>query len=205
MVTPGSHAPPTMGALVIGASAGATSALGDLLPGLPADLPAPVFLVVHTPKDGPNLLLELFSPIAPLPLVEAEDKTPIVPGVIHVPPPDYHLLVESTDRLSLSLDAPVHFARPSIDVLFESAASVYGKRLVAVLLSGANEDGAAGLLAVRKSGGRTLVQDPRTAQMAVMPEAAIRLGAAEQILPVDRIAAFLAQASRDAHAARISP
>jgi two-component system chemotaxis response regulator CheB len=189
-------------AAVIGASAGATDALGVILPALPADFAIPIIMTVHIPKDVPNLLIELFGPKTKLRIVEVEDKSPIVAGTIYVAPPDYHVLVEADGCLSLSVEAPVHFSRPSIDVLFESAALVYGPRLVGVLLSGASEDGARGLGVIRERGGRTLVQDPTTAQVPVMPAAAIRLGAAERVLTLQEIAAYLVEASTRVHEAR---
>jgi two-component system chemotaxis response regulator CheB len=199
LIVPGER--PEMAAVVIGASAGATDALSVILPALPADFAAPIFMIVHVPKDPPHLLVEILTSRSRLPLREVEDKSPIEPGTIYVAPPDYHVLVESDGRLSLSVAAPVHFSRPSIDVLFESAALVYGARLVGVLLSGASEDGARGLAKVRELGGRTLVQDPATAAATTMPVAAIRLGAAEHVLGLAEIAAFLSDASTRARRA----
>ena len=184
-----------MSAVVIGGSAGATDALSFVLPALPSDFAAPILMVLHIPKDVQNLLIDLLAPRLRLSLREAEDKSPVAPGTVYVGPPDYHLLVESGEHLSLSIDAPVHFSRPSIDVLFESAAYVYGEGLVAVLLSGASEDGARGLAFVRERGGRTLVQDPDTAQVGTMPRAAIRLGAAQHVLALSGIVLFLKEAS----------
>jgi two-component system chemotaxis response regulator CheB len=194
-----------MSAVVIGASAGATEALSVILPALPTTFAAPIFLVVHVPTGMKNLLLELLGPRSRLPLCEVEDKTPVVSGTVYVAPPDYHVLVETDGRLSLSISEPVNFSRPSIDVLFESAADVYGPGLVGVLLSGASEDGARGLSGVRDRGGRTVVQDPETAQVKTMPAAAIRRGAAEHVLTPLGIAELLAQASAEAIETRSRP
>jgi two-component system chemotaxis response regulator CheB len=159
--------------VVIGVSAGAIEALSVLLPALPPDYPLPVLIVVHVPRDRSSALAELFRTRCPLEVKEAEDKEPIRPGVIYFAPPDYHLLVEPDRRLSLSSDEPVLFSRPSIDVLFESAADVYGETLLGVVLTGANSDGAHGLRAICDAGGSAWVQDPTTAHSALMPQAAL--------------------------------
>lgn len=164
-------------AIVIGGSAGALEALGALLPALPADLAAPVLLVLHLPARRPSLLGEVLAARTRLRVKEAEDKEPLAPGTLYLACPDYHLLVERDRRLALSVDDPVHFSRPSIDVLFESAADAFGPALVGVLLSGANEDGAAGLARIAARGGRALAQTPETAQVPTMPEAGLRRAA----------------------------
>ena len=202
MLTDGQTATSLLRAVVIGGSAGATEAVSAILRALPYDFAAPVFVIVHAPKDVPNLLIDLLASRVALPLVEAEDKSPVAAGNIYIGPADYHLLLEADDRVSLTIDSPVHFSRPSIDVLFESAALVHGAGLIAVLLSGANEDGARGLAAVRDRGGHALVQDPRTAPLKTMPAAAIRLGAVEHVLAIDGIVAYLKNASSCAHAGR---
>lgn len=174
--------------VVIGASAGGIEALGVLLPALPAGLRAAVFIVVHLRRERPSLLAELFAPRCRVPVREAEDKEAVEPGAIYFAPPDYHLLVEDGPRLALSVDELVHFSRPSIDVLFESASDVYGDRLMGVILTGGNSDGAQGLAAVRRAGGLTVVQDPRSAQTPFMPESARDTGAAELVLSLAGIA-----------------
>ena len=131
-------------AVVIGASAGALEALSSLLPALPSDYRLPILIVVHLPPDKTSLLAELLRARCAIRVREAEDKEPIEPGVVYFAPPDYHLLVEQDRRLSLSDDEPVLFSRPSIDVLFESAADAYGGGLIGVVLTGANSDGANG-------------------------------------------------------------
>jgi two-component system chemotaxis response regulator CheB len=133
-------------AVVIGASAGAIEALSTLLPALPSGYRLPVLIVVHVPPDRKSLLPDLFRDKCAIKVVEADDKEPVQNGVIYFAPPDYHLLVETGKTLSLSSDEPVLFSRPSVDVLFESAADAYGAALTAVILSGASQDGAKGLL-----------------------------------------------------------
>jgi two-component system chemotaxis response regulator CheB len=180
-----------MRAVVIGASAGASEALGAIVPGLPPRFPTPIFIVVHIPRNVPNILVDLLRPRSANPVHEALDKMPIDGGSIYVAPPDYHLLIEAAGHLSLSVDDPVNFSRPAIDVLFESASDVYTDGLVGILLSGASSDGARGLLAIRRRGGQTIVQEPATAQMAMMPRAAMRCGAAEHVLSPPDILRFL--------------
>jgi two-component system chemotaxis response regulator CheB len=164
-----------MEAVVIGASAGAIQALSRILPALPADYPIPVLVVVHIPADRSDLLAPLFQAKCRVRVKEAEDKEPILPGVVYFGPSDYHLLVEADRTISLSVDEPVLYSRPSIDVLFESAADTYRAGLVGVILTGANEDGAAGLRAVAAVGGTALVEDPATAFAPAMPSAALAL------------------------------
>jgi two-component system chemotaxis response regulator CheB len=182
-------------ALVLGTSAGGIEALGVLLPALPAGLKAAVLVVIHLPRERPSLLTEIFSSRCALRLAEAEDKQPIEPGVVYFAPPDYHLLVDRENGapvLALSSDEPVQYSRPSIDVLFESAADVYGERLMGIVLTGANQDGAAGLAAVRAGGGVAVVQRPSDAQAAMMPGAALALVPdADYVLTLAEMAALL--------------
>ena len=178
-------------AVAIGASAGAVEALGVLLPALPAGYPLPVLVVVHLPADRPSVLPELFAGRCAVAVREAEDKEPLAPGTVYFAPPDYHLLVERDGRVSLSGEEPVHYSRPAIDVLFETAADAFGPRLVGVILTGANADGAAGLAAGAAADGTALVQDPDTAAAPQMPRAARAACPAARALPLDRLAAFL--------------
>jgi two-component system chemotaxis response regulator CheB len=182
---------PDIAAIVIGTSAGGIEALAVLLPALPASLRAAVLIVLHLPRERPSLLADIFASRCALPVLEAEDQLPIENGTVYFAPPDYHLLVDDGPRLALSTDEPVNFSRPSIDVLFESAAEVYRQRLLGIILTGANHDGAAGLEAVHRAGGTTIVQDPRSAQVALMAESALRRAPADHILSLDQIAAFL--------------
>jgi two-component system, chemotaxis family, protein-glutamate methylesterase/glutaminase len=160
-------------AIVIGASAGAITALSTIFPHLAPDFPLPVFVVVHIPPNTKSILPEIFAPKCRIKIKEAEDKEAIVPGTVYFAPPDYHLLVESNGSLSLSSDEQEIFSRPAINVLFESAADAYGEGLVAVLLTGASHDGTRGLRAVMDAGGRGIIQDPSTAEVQTMPEAAL--------------------------------
>lgn len=180
-------------AIVIGGSSGAIDALNILLPALPAGLRAAVIVVLHLARDRRSRLVDIFSDRCALPVQEAEDQQPLQPGHLYFAPPDYHLLVDHGPRLALSIDPPVLFSRPSIDVLFHSAADCYGKNLLGVLLSGANEDGAAGLAAIHAAGGLAVVQAPVTASMRTMPDAAIARISAPQVLPPEDIAALLAR------------
>ena len=183
------HAPT---AIVIGASAGAIDALGGILPELPAGLPAALLVVVHVPRDRPSALPELFAQRCALRVCEAEDKIAAAAGTVYFAPPDHHLLVERGGSLALSIDDPVNMSRPSIDVLFESAAYAFGPRVLGIVLSGANADGAAGLAIIRARGGLAWAQSPDSAKVGVMPQAAIAAGA-DAILPPDEMAHALAQ------------
>lgn len=178
-------------AVVIGASAGAVEALSVLLKALPADFSLPVLVVVHLPRDRESTLAELFQSRCRVKVKEAEDKEPVRGGVVYFAPPDYHLLVEAEQRLSLSSDEPVLYSRPSIDVLFEAAADVYGAGLVGMILTGASSDGAKGLQAVCRAGGRALVQDPATAVAPAMPHAALQACPTARKLTLDQMAACL--------------
>ena len=181
----------TAEAIVIGASAGAIQALSRILPALPADYPVPVLIVVHIPADRSDLLAPLFQAKCRVVVKEAEDKEPILPGFVYFGASDYHLLVEADRTVSLSADEPVLYSRPSIDVLFESAADAYGDGLVGVILTGANEDGAEGLQAVAAAGGMALVEDPGTAFAKAMPLAALESCAPAQSMSLDAIATYL--------------
>lgn len=178
-------------AVVIGASAGALEALSNILPVLPADFRLPILVVVHIPPDKRSVLAELFRAKCRLAIVEAEDKEPIRGATAYFAPPDYHLLVESDMTLALSTEEPVLFSRPSIDVLFESAADVFGAGLIGIVLSGANEDGSKGLKAVAEAEGIAIVQDPDEAFQAAMPQAAIDAVPTARIMPLSSITEFL--------------
>lgn len=159
-------------AIVIGGSAGSVPVLLEALPALPAAVVVPIIVVVHLPPE-PSRLARLLALACKRSVYEAEDKMPLEPSAIFIAPPNYHLLVERTRALALSVDDPVHFSRPSIDVLFDSAVDVFGKRLAGVVLSGANEDGATGLARIERAGGIAIVQDPATATATTMPQAAL--------------------------------
>jgi two-component system chemotaxis response regulator CheB len=180
-----------VGAIVMGASAGGIEALTALLPALSEALPLPVFIVQHLTRERPSLLVDLFEGYCKLPVREATDNAPVEPGTVYFAPPDYHLLIDVGPRIALSVDPPVHFSRPSIDVLFESAIDQFGSLLLAILLTGANEDGAAGIKAVREGGGTTIVQDPASAQVSAMPAAALASCEPDLVLDLTGIAAVL--------------
>lgn len=178
-------------AIVVGASAGALEALSILLPGLPAMYRLPLVVVVHVPPDKRSVLAELFQAKCALRVREAEDKEPVVGGTVYFAPPNYHLMIETGETLSLSNDEPVLFSRPSIDVLLETAAEAYGTALIAIVLTGANQDGARGLRSVVDAGGTAIVQDPASAFASAMPEAAIAACPEARVMTLDDIAAFL--------------
>ncbi len=175
-------------AVVIGASAGGVEVLSFLLPNLRVGCSAAFMVVMHIPRERPSLLPQVFSSRCVLPIREAEDKEPVRPGTIYFAPPDYHLLVDRGPALALSSDEPVHFSRPSIDVLFESAADIYRERLMGMILTGANRDGASGLAAIARAGGRTIVQEPGSAAAAYLPEAALAEGPVDAVLSVPELA-----------------
>jgi two-component system chemotaxis response regulator CheB len=176
--------------IVIGASWGGLHAVGEVLGALPDEFDVPVVIAQHR-RDVGGGLASLLATRTRLRVEEAEDKQPIERGRIYIAPPDYHLLIQP-GWMSLSTDERVHYARPSIDVLFESAADAYGERLIGVILTGANEDGAAGLARVKELGGVAVIQDPASAERHEMPGAALAAtSAADAVLPLEEIALFL--------------
>ncbi len=182
-----------LAAIVIGGSAGALDALGVILPALPAGLPVPVVIAVHMLASKPSGLPRVLQDVCALEVKEAEDKEPIAPGKVYLASPNYHLLVEKEHHFSLSVDEHVHFSRPAIDVLFETAAAAYGSALAGVLLSGANEDGAHGLATIKAARGTTVVQAPETATARAMPEAALRRGSVDHLLSPAEIGPLLVE------------
>ena len=179
-------------AIVIGGSSGSLQALSSILPTLPAACRVPVVIVVHLPPTSPSRLAEVLATKTVLPVREVEDKEPVAAGVVYVAPPSYHLLIERGRTFALSADDLLHFSRPAIDVLFESAADAYGAALVGVVLSGASEDGARGLAAIERQGGRAVVQSPESAVARTMPGAAIAATQERRILPLDQLGLLLA-------------
>lgn len=180
-------------ALLIGASAGGVEALLSLLEDLPPDYRLPVVCLLHQLDRNDSLLVDLLARRLRLPVKEAEDKEYLRRGMVYVAPAGYHLSIETERSFSLSREEPRHFSRPSIDILFESAADAYGEHLAAALLTGANEDGAAGLLAVQQAGGLTLVQDPADALVPTMPNAALALLKPDFLLPINAMRLLLAE------------
>lgn len=175
---------------VVGTSLGGLHALEVILKGLPRSLPIAVAIAQHRHKDSDGELVNALQQYSLLPVVEAEDKQAIAPGRVYLAPANYHLLVEP-GYFALSTEAPVSYARPSIDVLFESAADAYGERVVGVILTGANHDGAQGLTKIKAYGGLTIVQAPNSAFSRTMPDAAIAAVPTAKILPLPEIAPFL--------------
>ena len=169
-------------AVVIGGSAGSMAVLISLLSGLPPDYPLPVIVTVHLHPSDPGGLARLMNSQVDIRVIEAWDKLPIKPRAVYTAPANYHLLVEHNKTFALTVDERVSHARPSIDVLFESAAFVYGERLVGILLSGANRDGADGIETIKRAGGLTIVQRPDTAEYPVMPQSAVDTGCVDQML-----------------------
>jgi two-component system chemotaxis response regulator CheB len=179
--------------VAVGASAGGLEALKTVLQELPAQYPWPVIVLLHTSADYRQTRLdELLARCCAIPVREALPRQAVQAGVVHVAPAGYHLLVENDLRFSLSVDEKVAYARPSVDVLFESLADACGEAAVGVILTGANEDGAQGLAAIRRAGGLALVQDPSQAKAAQMPQAALRIAGADRVLGLRDIGAALA-------------
>lgn len=179
------------GIVVIGTSWGGLAALSEIIAGLSRDFPVPIAIVQHRSKDS-ELLVELLQDLTSLCVRDAEDKESLCAGNIYIAPPDYHMLVE-TDHISLTVDSPVRFSRPSIDVLFKSASDTFGASTIGVVLTGANEDGAAGLARIVARGGKAVVQDPAEAEAPVMPQSSIRAVTGARVLPLNKISAELAR------------
>ncbi|BAZ39176.1 CheB methylesterase [Calothrix sp. NIES-4101] len=180
--------------IVVGTSLGGLLALKKMLENIPEDIGVPIAIVQHRhPDSNDTTLRDFLQQYTPLSVREVEDKDKIQPGYVYLSPADYHLLVEP-GHFALSIDKPVSYARPSIDVLFESTADVYGKQVIGVILTGANEDGSRGLQAIKVRGGIAIVQEPTTAECAVMPKAAIAaVTGVDWILPLEEIALVLAK------------
>lgn len=178
--------PPRPSLVVIGASRGGTAAIAAVLGAMPPDLPVPVVVVLHRGKFNDGALAPALQASSGLIVCEPDDKEPLAPGRIYVAPGDYHLLVER-GSLSLSTDAPVHHARPSVDVLFDSAADAYGAGVIAVVLSGTGVDGAEGARAVKEKGGTLVVQAPESAEARGMPDAALAANRADHVLALAEI------------------
>lgn len=178
--------------VAIGTSLGGLSALKTLLKSLPKEFPAALVIVQHRHQESDEALISFLQQFTVLPVHEVEDKAHIYSGNIYFAPANYHLLVEP-GFFSLSVDAPVSYARPSIDVLLETTADAYAERSIGVLLTGANQDGVRGLSVLKARGGRTIVQDPATAESPVLPSAAIARVEVDKVLPLTQIAPYLVQ------------
>lgn len=178
-------------AVVIGGSAGSFPVVNRMLERLPANFPLPILMCLHRLKDKREGFKEALEIKSALPVTEPDDKQPLRPGVVYIAPANYHLLVDAPGIVSLSTTEVVQYSRPSIDVLFESAADLWGRHLLAVLFSGANRDGAQGMRRIKDKGGFLVVQDPAECAMATMPEAAIRATTVDLVLGADQIFASL--------------
>lgn len=182
--------------IVIGTSAGGVEILKNILPAIKKSRHLKVALVIHLPPEGPNLIPSLMGPSCDLTITEAEPGEPMLSDHIYVSPTDYHLLLESNYTLSLSNEELVNFSRPSIDLLFESAAYAFGKKTVGILLTGANHDGAQGLKKIKEMGGLTIIQDPGEAEYKAMPESALEIMKPDLILTTKKLSDLLTEISQ---------
>jgi two-component system chemotaxis response regulator CheB len=182
---------PATDAVLVAASAGGLSALTAVLSELPADFPASVAIVQHIEPHHRSMLAEILGRSCALPVVQAAEGQRFQPGVVHVAPPDHHLLVDADGSLSLTRTELVHFVRPSADLLFESGAASFGKSAIGVVLTGTGSDGSLGVEAIKRRGGTVIAQDEATSDFFGMPGAAIEAGAVDFVLPLDQIAEAL--------------
>lgn len=188
--------------VVVGTSFGGLTALQTLLPAIPKDFNAPVVIVQHRSSEAGSGLRAFLQKHSLLPVREPEDKETVMRGHVYLAPRDYHLLLDG-ESFALSIEAPVEYARPSIDVLFESAADAYREKVVGVILTGANADGARGLARIKERGGMCIVQDPATAESRQMPEAALLAATGvDHVLPLAEIAPLLVELCRSPLARR---
>ena len=174
-------------AVAIGVSSGGLEALKIVLPSLPADFPAPLLIVYHQGPRQDSFVVGYLNEQSRIEVVEAEEKEPLRPGVAYLAPPNYHLLVEEDKTLTLTTEDRVCFARPSVDVLFETAAEAFGPGLVGLVLTGANHDGSQGLKYIKQRGGLALVQNPESAEMGAMPRSALEAVEADGVLELEEI------------------
>jgi|SRR5689334_23907150 len=182
--------------VAIGTSWGGLMAMSKLLSELPAEFPIPIVIVQHRSKDSDKLLSQLLQDATPLTVCEIEDKDLLEPGKVHVAPADYHVMIER-GYVSLTVEEPVRYSRPSIDVMFTSAGDAYGKEAIGVVLTGANEDGSRGLAHIVKRGGKALIQSPKTAEIPIMPEAAARAVPTAEVLPLPQLGKRLVELSQE--------
>lgn len=178
-------------AVVIGSSAGGLDALKTLLSSLRKGFRLPILIVQHQSPQSNKFLPKYLDEHCSMKVKEADEKEKILPGMVYIAPPNYHLLVEEDETLSLSVEEKVNYARPSIDVLFESAAYVYHNTLIGIILTGANNDGSNGMKIIKENGGKTIAQDPSTAYVDIMPKAAIATTQIDHILPINKIGELL--------------
>ncbi len=180
-------------AVVIGSSAGGIKALNAVLSALPKEFPLPIIIVQHLHPQSDSYLAQILSAKTQLTVKQANEKEKIANQIVYIAPPNYHLLIEQDRSFSLSIEGPVNFARPSVDVLFESAVDAYRDKLVGIILTGANNDGHNGVKRIKHMGGYIIVQDPATAEANAMPSAAIAATKIDKILPLEQIGPYLLQ------------
>ncbi len=180
-------------AIVIGVSSGGMAALKAILPSLPSNFSMPVIIVQHIGVNSENHWIDILSKICRINIKEADEKEKIIAGTVYVAPANYHLLIEKDETFSLSIDERVNYARPSIDILFETAAETFKEHLIGIILTGSNNDGAAGLKKIKDCGGIVIVQDPATAESGFMPSAAIASTRTNNVLPIEKITELLIQ------------
>lgn len=188
---PDQHGIRKFSAVVIGVSAGGLHALISILSKLPQEYSIPVIIVQHRGKDHKELLEDVLQTKCLLKVKQADEKEKIETGCVYIAPPNYHLLIEQDETFSLTSDIYVKHSRPSIDLLFTTAAEVYKESLVGVILTGASSDGAEGILEIKRSGGFTLAQNPQTAEYPYMPQASINTGAVDLIGTLEEITSYL--------------
>lgn len=183
--------------IVIGCSRGGTRALQTIIDGLPAGFCVPIAVVQHRHRTSAEGLPSFLRKEAKIRVADADDKQPIEEGHVYLAPANYHLLVER-GQFHLSVDEPLRFSRPSVDILFESAALAYRSRLIGIVLTGSNDDGAEGAAQIKRNGGLLVVQDPKTAEAPEMPQAVLdRVRGVDRILPLEAIAPFLVEVCRN--------
>jgi len=177
--------------VALAASAGGLMALGKVLSGIPAEFPATIVVVQHLDPRHRSLMAEIIGRMTPMKVKQAQEGDKLEPGIVYIAPPNRHLLVNPDGSLSLSLSELVHFVRPSADLLFESVAGSYRERAIAVVLTGTGSDGSMGVQAIKKMGGTVIVQDEATSEFFGMPDAAIKTGSVDFVLPLREIASAL--------------
>jgi two-component system chemotaxis response regulator CheB len=178
-------------AVVIGSSAGGIKALSSVLAALPREFPLPIIIVQHLHPHSDSYLAHILEKKSELKVKQADEKETINEGVVYIAPPNYHLLIEEDRTFSLSIERPVNFARPSVDVLFETAIYAYQEKLIGIILTGANNDGGQGAKKIKQAGGYIIAQDPTTAEAEAMPKAAIAATKVDKILPIEQIGPYL--------------
>lgn len=177
--------------VIIGGSAGSFSIIFKMLPVLLVGFKFPIIICVHRLRTAPKGSYQNFLIHDPVPIREIQDKEPVLPGNVYIAPANKHLLFNNNKQFSLTDDPPIHYSRPSIDVCMNSAAENFGSKLIGILLTGANSDGASGMKSINDAGGVTLVQDPNDAEISVMPQAAIERFNPSYILSADKIIRFI--------------